>query len=258
MSVIETSNSLTDLRERFKEEHAAVASALTTTLHHAMACGDILAEAKAKLQHGLWLPWLKSCNITARLAQRYMRLARCRAEIEANTTSMSHLGIGGALAMLGVPRGQGHNIDDHLADLAIDASFDHWADLTGPEAWHAAERALHAEAVAAVDKIGDLPMTPALVEFLDKDPDGFVARVKPICAETWGASADEMGLTVDELRQLRAAMDELTDPDEMVSLVLEVTTDREYRPSPSGIAIASRMRDVAVEWLRRAEEVART
>lgn len=52
ITIIETSNSLADLRERLKAEYAAVASGLKTSLHHAMACGDILAEAKAKLQHG--------------------------------------------------------------------------------------------------------------------------------------------------------------------------------------------------------------
>lgn len=185
---------------------------------------------------GEGLFWLKSCGITARLAQRYMRLARGRAAIKANTTHVSHLGVSGALAMLAVPRGQGgvDDLDAGIADQAVEASFNHWADVTGPEAWHAAERALHDEAVAAVGKIGELPMAPALVEFLTNDPEGFVDRLKPLCAEEFAASADELGPTVDELRQIRVATFELTDVDEIVSLVLEVTASREYRPSPAG------------------------
>jgi Protein of unknown function (DUF3102) len=94
------SNSLADLRERLKAEHAAVATALRTSVEHALAAGDILIEAKAQLNnHGEWLPWLNSCGISERTAQRYMRLARHRAIIEANPTPMSDLGIAGALAL---------------------------------------------------------------------------------------------------------------------------------------------------------------
>jgi hypothetical protein len=36
-----------------------------------------LAEAKAMLAHGQWLPWLReNCDVSARTAQSYMQLAK--------------------------------------------------------------------------------------------------------------------------------------------------------------------------------------
>jgi len=80
-SKVEASNLLPDLRERLKAEHAAVGTALRRSVERSMAAGDILLEAKAQLGHGEWLPWLASCDISERTAQRYMRLARHRAVI---------------------------------------------------------------------------------------------------------------------------------------------------------------------------------
>jgi hypothetical protein len=93
-----TSNSLADLRERLKIEHAAVVGALKTS--RAMACGDILIEAKAQLKHGQWLPWLKSCAVSERSAQAYMRIARNRENIEANPQTTADLTIDAALRSL--------------------------------------------------------------------------------------------------------------------------------------------------------------
>jgi hypothetical protein len=76
------SNLLADLRKRLKIEHAAVANSLRTSLSHAMASGDIVMEAKARLKHGEWLPWLKSGGVPERTAQRWARPARHRAVIE--------------------------------------------------------------------------------------------------------------------------------------------------------------------------------
>jgi hypothetical protein len=48
-----------------------------------MAVGDMLAQAKAKLSHGEWLPWLKdNCLLSERTAQRYMAAAERRKELE--------------------------------------------------------------------------------------------------------------------------------------------------------------------------------
>jgi hypothetical protein len=95
-----TSNSLADLRERLKIEHAAVVGALKTFRSRALACGDILIEAKAQLKHGQWLPWLKSCAVPERTAQAYMRLARNREKIEANPQTTADLTIDAALRSL--------------------------------------------------------------------------------------------------------------------------------------------------------------
>ena len=101
---IEQSNSLADLRERLKSEHAGVAAGLQAGLAHAMTAGGILIEAKGLVPHGQWLPWLVSCGLSERTAQRYMRLARHRPGIEgANATCVSDLSLNGALALLTNP-----------------------------------------------------------------------------------------------------------------------------------------------------------
>ena len=77
------SNSLADLAARIRSYHAATVAALNTSVIHAMAAGDLLIEAKAKVPHGQWLPWLaENCIISERTAQLYTKLAKNRATIE--------------------------------------------------------------------------------------------------------------------------------------------------------------------------------
>jgi Protein of unknown function (DUF3102) len=77
-------NSLPDLAARIKAEHQAVSEALSESVRHAMAAGELLIEAKDQLQHGQWLPWLRDhCTISERTAQLYMRVAKNRDEVEA-------------------------------------------------------------------------------------------------------------------------------------------------------------------------------
>jgi len=97
----EFSNSLVDLAERIKVEHAAYVAAVKKSAEHAMAAGDALIEAKAQLKHGAWLPWLKGhCEISERTAQVYMRLARNRSEIETNPQRAADLSLRAAEAWL--------------------------------------------------------------------------------------------------------------------------------------------------------------
>jgi hypothetical protein len=77
------SNSLADLAARIKAEHGAAAQSLKDSVRHAMTAGDLLIEAKARVPHGRWLPWLADhVSISERTAQLYMRVAKNRAEIE--------------------------------------------------------------------------------------------------------------------------------------------------------------------------------
>jgi len=72
-------NSLADLAARIKAEHEAVGEAMK----HAIAAGELLIEAKDKLPHGKWLPWLEAnCEMSERTAQAYMRIARELTKIE--------------------------------------------------------------------------------------------------------------------------------------------------------------------------------
>lgn len=76
-------NSLADLAARIRAEHDAAAQSLRDSVRHAIAAGELLIEAKAQLEHGQWLPWLREhCTISERTAQLYMRTAKNREEIE--------------------------------------------------------------------------------------------------------------------------------------------------------------------------------
>ena len=64
-------------------EHSAALAAATSATEHAIRCGDLLIEAKAGLEHGQWLPWLKeNCPFSERTAQAYMRLAQKVSEFD--------------------------------------------------------------------------------------------------------------------------------------------------------------------------------
>jgi hypothetical protein len=80
---IEQSNYLPELAARIRAEHRATADALKSSAEHGIAASELLIEAKAKVPHGQWLPWLKEhCVISERTAQIYMRLAKNRKEVE--------------------------------------------------------------------------------------------------------------------------------------------------------------------------------
>ncbi len=50
--------SLNQLAAQANTEHARVGAAFRDGLAHAMECGLLLAEAKARVGHGAWLSWL--------------------------------------------------------------------------------------------------------------------------------------------------------------------------------------------------------
>ena len=102
--VVAFPNSLADLAARIRAEHEGVAAAIRRGLEHAIRAGDLLIEAKGKVPHGEWLPWLATTGVPERAAQRYMRLARNRAKIEtANPSDLSDLTVDAALALLANP-----------------------------------------------------------------------------------------------------------------------------------------------------------
>jgi hypothetical protein len=94
MSAPAGSNRLPMLQAEIRDAHRLATAAADLSIDRARQAGLGLIEAKAMLGHGKWLPWLVETGITARTAQRYMRLARIPAD---KYDSLSHLGIGGAL-----------------------------------------------------------------------------------------------------------------------------------------------------------------
>jgi hypothetical protein len=259
------SNSLADLAARIKVEHQAVASALKSGALHAIAAGELLIEAKQNpaMKHGQWLPWLMSCDISERMAQRYMRLARNKAAIEANPTCVSDLSMNSALAMLAIPRNTGDGMADQtagLADLATDTAFDF-----GEIELHRARRGIFEETaketLAAYDKLGELAI---------RFPDVLMAELEEVCdklecgmAEYKAALADNMGLNEDQVAYFASALDNLRqqgiDKDTAVlSLVPEYrrVAGEPRDAMPSDAVFASKVRDVVVTTLRHFEDLA--
>ena len=92
------SNSLPDLAARIRAEHEAAEASYRKGIEHALVAGELLAEAKAKVQHGQWLSWLQNnCGISERMAQRYMKLHNERATLETKSDTVSDLTINEAL-----------------------------------------------------------------------------------------------------------------------------------------------------------------
>jgi hypothetical protein len=110
---------LATLAADINREHAACATALQTTLRHAIRAGELLAEAKALLPHGQWLPWLEAHFAgSERSAQAYMRVAREWPRLAAeNPQHVADLSYRDALRDLAAPS---------LAPLFSSASPDWW------------------------------------------------------------------------------------------------------------------------------------
>ncbi len=98
---IET-DALADLAKQINAEHEAAEAAYQDALRRAMACGDLLIEAKRKLGHGTWLPWLaENCPaVSGRAARLCMQLARARPDIEDKLADVANLTIRGAMILV--------------------------------------------------------------------------------------------------------------------------------------------------------------
>jgi Protein of unknown function (DUF3102) len=95
------SNSLADLAARINAEHTEVVHALAAGLVHAITAGKLLIEAKDKLDHGQWLPWIReNCLISARTASRYMRLARHAPDLESKSANVADLTVEQAFTLI--------------------------------------------------------------------------------------------------------------------------------------------------------------
>jgi len=90
------------LAGEIRAEVEAAEADFRSAVRHAVRAGELLAEAKAQVKHGEWLPWLRE-NFPGdpRTAQRYMQVA-------ANASRVSHLPtMREAVALLSEPRGNG-------------------------------------------------------------------------------------------------------------------------------------------------------
>jgi hypothetical protein len=166
---IDRSNVLGDLAVRINAEHQAACAAIKSGAAHAMAAGDLLIEAKAKLdQHGAWLPWLKqNCEMSERTAQLYMRMARNRVAIEGQIRNgVADLSLRGAIDVIAPPEpGTDEWIEKQLVEPFTDFDFQ------AGSAW--LER--------KIARVMQLP--PEVLMYLDfviEDDDNLVVREAPL------------------------------------------------------------------------------
>jgi Protein of unknown function (DUF3102) len=79
--------SLHNLAEQINAEHERFEAAARESLVHARNAGQLLLDAKGRLRHGEWLPWLRAhCRVPERTAQAYMRVAARWAELGESAT----------------------------------------------------------------------------------------------------------------------------------------------------------------------------
>lgn len=70
------STPLQQLAEGIRVEHEAATKAAQSAVEHAIRAGALLAEAKAQVKHGQWLPWLhENFPASRQTAAAYMRVA---------------------------------------------------------------------------------------------------------------------------------------------------------------------------------------
>jgi hypothetical protein len=113
---IASSNRLADLAAQIRVEHEAFTAAMKRGVQHAVTAGEMLIEAKARMKHGQWLPWLRDhCSMPGRTASLYMRMAAHRAELSDENGNVADLSLRGAIAML-APESEGEKILKRIAE----------------------------------------------------------------------------------------------------------------------------------------------
>lgn len=123
---MENALSVSGLTMLIKDEfHLAEASA-ATSWSHLVKVGELLTQAKFKIEHGGWGSWVAShLPFGLRQAQRYMQYYEHRDELEAKATCETLLGMSSALALIANERpGADDNTDreqEHVVQEQVDA-----------------------------------------------------------------------------------------------------------------------------------------
>ncbi len=96
--------SLADLGTEINDTHAQAMLHAGEAMNHALRCGDLLIKAKATVQHGHWLPWLRqNIAFSDRTAQGYMRIAQRGSRLQIRN-GVADLSVRGVLKELAAPR----------------------------------------------------------------------------------------------------------------------------------------------------------
>lgn len=82
MNATKVRDSLPALAERIRDLHREAYSLARAAIDRAVEAGGLLADAKSKLPHGRFTPWVEeNCGVGIGEAQRYMRLYAHRKEL---------------------------------------------------------------------------------------------------------------------------------------------------------------------------------
>ncbi|MDP9439270.1 MAG: hypothetical protein M3P49_11070 [Actinomycetota bacterium] len=94
---------------RINDEHRASESAGRVSVEHAIRCGEMLLEEKARAGHGRWLLWVAdNFRDSVDKAQRHMRLANHKEMIvDPNTAGLRYSSVDAAIAALSSPKDSG-------------------------------------------------------------------------------------------------------------------------------------------------------
>ena len=93
---------LDQLAQRINLAHNNFEMTFRLSLEHAKEAGDLLSEAKKRVDHGNWLTWLRgNCPRSVNMAPKYMKISRDWLRIEAaNKERVTGLGIKEALKLV--------------------------------------------------------------------------------------------------------------------------------------------------------------
>jgi hypothetical protein len=92
-----------DLIKSINDKVRSMLASYRSSVGHAVEVGELLKEAKVRVGHGNFEPWLKEhCNLSFRTARRYMKLAENRAQIDAQfkSANVADLTVSGAQRLL--------------------------------------------------------------------------------------------------------------------------------------------------------------
>lgn len=105
---------LTTLVDEINAEHRSCDEALREGLRHALRAGELLTEAKSRVQHGEWGQWLEeNFEGSSRTAQGYMKVAREIPNLGgAKAQHVADLSLRGALKELSAPEAVPTEEDD--------------------------------------------------------------------------------------------------------------------------------------------------
>ena len=178
-----TTKLLKSLAGRINDTHAAAGASFQAGVQRAMDAGRLLIEAKEKVGHGEWLPWLRAnCEFSERTAQAYMRVAKRAGELEANPQRVADLPLREALALLTAPQPQEPTVEGGSESIeAIEAKIEAFLETVCPPLAIIRDKRLHRETHATFeDYVSERFLTKIEDEEIREVLRGIVsARMKP-------------------------------------------------------------------------------